>query len=103
MHLLTLLSAFSANPGLALASCAGRSSPPSRITPKPLALLHTYPYAQDCATDTAAYCQLPIYESATCIAFPEGTEMLRVVASDRDKLRYNSREFLLDMLTIGMY
>jgi hypothetical protein len=83
MQLLTLLSTFSALMTVALAS---------PISDKPLALIHTYAHAQDCDADNAAYSQLPIYASDTCIALPNATATLKVMDSDKSKLRYNSRK-----------
>jgi hypothetical protein len=83
MRFLALLSTFSALLSVTLAS---------PITSKPLALVHTYARAQDCDADNAEYSQLPIYEDAKCVSLPEGTATLKVVDSEKTKLRYNSRK-----------
>jgi len=67
----------------------------STLTPNspPLVVVHTYTRSQNCKLNDTIYYQLPIYEDGKCTTFPEGAETLRVVDSDKRKLRYNSRKW----------
>jgi hypothetical protein len=95
MDLLLLLSSLSGMLSVALASSCAAEDYMSTRTDPPLALVYTYTKTKDCDVNKTEYCQLPIYEDGKCMPFPEGTQTLRVVESDKGRLRYNSRKLVV--------